>query len=414
MNQKIIFVIVYVTLFCCTGGSKSKALTNVLLQAEIIDTLIIPKDAVPIVYLNHIYIPSKVESISGNFVFDTGADGLYLDSTFYANNSFRKFKFAKAMLPGGGTSGPQAVMIIRDTISFTFQNYSNNLSYIPIPVLKPILGDFADGMLGWQPFSDKILEINYFHEYIRLHNDINVIDTSDYVKISMKKERNRFYVPATIQINEAVSIQDYVTLDIGANASILITSVTANKYNFSDIIVDKVYRYNKYGGISGQTSLYSFRVPSIKIGDFKLDSITVAYSEDSSGAASSQNYYTGLLGNKILERFDVIIDFMNNDLYLKPNSNYDKPFNFSKLGFTYVDRSITMNAWIVTGLYKNSKAEIAGLKHDDKIISINGINIHQISNKEQTVFFEKIDKVALVVLRNNEEKIIEFDLKHVL
>ena len=46
--------------------------------------------------------------------------------------------------------------------------------------------------------------------------------------------------------------------------------------------------------------------------------------------------------------------------------NYNKSFHFSKLGFGYVDRNITMNAWIVTGLYKGSNAEIAGLEIDDK------------------------------------------------
>ena len=44
----------------------------------------------------------------------------------------------------------------------------------------------------------------------------------------------------------------------------------------------------------------------------------MGYNVDKSGALASDKHY-GLLGNKIYERFDVLIDFLNNDMYLKPN-----------------------------------------------------------------------------------------------
>jgi len=409
----LFYIIVAVTIFSCSGGLKSKASTNDLAQTKMSDTLTIPKDAVPIVYQRHIYIPSTVDSISGNFVFDTGADGLYFDSTYYASNSFRDFKFINAMLPGAGSGSPQRVIVITDTVSFKFENYSNNLAFIPVLSLKPILGDFADGIFGKQYVTNRILEINYFHQYIRLHNELSVIDISNYIKISMKKESNRLFVPVTIQINDAVTIQDYFLLDIGSGGNVTITSATTNKYKLSDKINSKIQYYTKYGGISGHSSSFDFRAYSVKIGNYKLDNITMCYSEDKSGALSKDDH-AGLLGNEILERFDVVIDFMNNDLYLKPNLNYNELFNFSKLGFGYVDRNITMDAWIVTGLYKGSNAEIAGLEIDDKIISVNGIDIHDIPFTEQSGFWKKTDKVSLIVLRNDEEKRIAFDLKYVL
>ncbi|MDR2146956.1 MAG: PDZ domain-containing protein [Tannerella sp.] len=409
MNKKIFYIIITITILGCSGGSKS----NVSLQTETADTAAIPKDAIPIVYHDHIYFPSQVDSISGNFLFDTGADGLYLDSTFYATNRFRKFKFANGTLPGAGAGKPQKVLIIKDTVSFTIQNYDNNLSFIPVFLLKPILGDFADGIIGREPFLDKIMEINYFHEYIRLHNDVSAIDTSGYERISMKKERNRLFVPATIHINETVSIQEYLLLDLGSGGSIDITSPTADKYKLPEEITGKISYFTKYGGISGQSSSYYFRANSIEIGKYRLDNVTMRYTEDKSGALSSDKH-AGLLGNEVLERFDIIIDFKKNDLYFKPNSNYGKPFDFSKLGFGYVDRNVTMDAWIVTGLFKGSNAEIAGLEIDDKIISINGIDIHDISLKKQSDFWKKTDKASLLIMRNGEEKRIEFDLKYVL
>ena len=409
MNKKLFFsIVLFIILFGCINSTKSGGA-----QSEQADTFVLPEDAVPIIYRGHIYIPSEVDTVLGNFVFDTGADGLYFDSTFYASNPFKKHKYINAMLPGAGTSGPQKVIVITDSVGFKFKNYSNNLSFIPVLSLKSILGDFADGILGTKYFPNQVLEINYFREYIKWHDDFSTIDTSEFVKISMKKERNRLFVPVRIQINDIVSIQDYFCLDIGAGGSISITSRTANKYDLFNNISTKIQYDTKYGGVSGQSSAFYFKASSIELGGYTMEEVVMDYSEDKSGALASSEH-AGLLGNEILERFDIIIDFTNNDLYLKPNTDYNKPFVFSRLGFKYIDRNITMNAWIVTGFYKGSNAELSELKIDDKIISVNGVDIHEIPYKEQADFWKEIEKAVIVVLRNGEEKRIEFDLEYVL
>lgn len=121
-----------------------------------------------------------------------------------------------------------------------------------------------------------------------------------------------------------------------------------------------------------------------------------------------------MLGNRIYDRFHVYIDFINNDLYLKPNSKFDDLFKFSRLGFTYVDRNQSLNAWIVTGLYRDCNAERQGLKVDDQIIAVNGINVSQIGYEDQEGFFESISEVALTVKRNDEFIDITFKLESIL
>jgi C-terminal processing protease CtpA/Prc len=69
-----------------------------------------------------------------------------------------------------------------------------------------------------------------------------------------------------------------------------------------------------------------------------------------------------------------------------------------------------MNSWIVTGFFENSNAQKSGLQIDDKIISVNGKDIHNISYKEQEELWDKIDNLVLIVIRNNKEEKIEFKL----
>ena len=410
MKKYFLFLITVLILF---GSCKNK--TTIIPQQtefEQVAKFELPENAVPIIYHHSIYIPGNADSIPGNFLLDTGANLLFLDSIFYANNSFPKFKIRKGKLFGAGSDGSQDISIIEDPVSFSFKNNSNNYPQTSVTPLKLISGDIIDGLIGKDGFTNTILEINYLHEYIMLHNKLSSIDTSDYVKINMKLVKTQLLVPVTIQINDTISIQGDFILDTGCTEGTILTSSAASKYDLTNNIANKVQFYSKHIGFSGASTACFFRANSIEIGGFKLDKVTMGYSEDKSGALA-QNDFIGIVGNGVLERFDVIIDFINNDLYLKPNQNYSNPFNFSKLGFDYTDRSITMNGWVVNGLYKNSNAEIAGLKIDDKIIYVNGIDIHQLPYKEQIELWKKLDRATLTILRDGEEIIIEFDLDYV-
>lgn len=407
MNKKIVLFTLSMVMLSCAIASNPITLNKQWSR----DTINIPKDAIPFNYIrNHICIRSKIDTITGDIVFDSGADGLYLDSIFFKTNPFGQFKYIPAILPGIGSSGGQKVEVITDKLNYSSANFSKTFSSIPIFKLKPILGDYADGIIGVNAFSKSILEINYKDEYLRIHKDFKDIDTSKYERIRMIKKKNRLHVPITIKIKPDLIIEDYLLLDIGSGGTVSIINDASVKYNFKDEITDKVKYFTKYGGVSGNATCYFFKSSSFEIGNYKFDSVLMDYSIDKSGALSKQNNSIGLLGNDILDRFDVIIDFINNDIYLKPNSDFNYPFQLSKLGFNYVDRSETMNSWIVTGFFENSNAQKSGLQIDDKIISVNGKDIHNISYKEQEELWDKIDNLVLIVIRNNKEEKIEFKL----
>lgn len=371
----------------------------------------LPENAFPIIYRSHLYIEGEVDSIKGNYVFDTGASGLYFDTTFYSRNSFDFSNILNAKAPGAGTT-LQDVIVIRDTVGFLFGTEYYQTAFVPVLNLKPILGDYIDGLLGLEYFNGSVLEINYEHEYMRRLQSIDSLDLSDFSRIKLKKEDNRLYIPLEVQVNDSITITGDYQLDFGAGGNVTLTSSAANTFELHGNIEKKTPFYTKYGGVGGESSSYVFRAASLQIADFVFDDVTMSFSSDKSGALASDKHF-GLLGNGIYDRFHVFIDFQNNDLYLKPNSNYNEPFEFSRLGFSYVDRNQTMDAWIVTGLYGGCNAEKQGLKIDDEIISVNGISIHDIGYESQEEFFKELSKVVLTIKRNNEMINIGIDLEPV-
>ena len=369
----------------------------------------IPDNAFPIVYRGHLYIMGEADSIKGNYIFDTGASNLYYDSTYYSHNNFQYTNLFTAKLPGAGTT-VQNVEVVHDTVSFRFGNYLYQTNNVPILKLKPIVGDFADGIIGLEYFSNSVLEINYEKEYMLLFQSIDSVDLSGYTRIGITNRENRLFIPMELRINDTLSISGEFQLDFGAGGNIGLTSSVTHKYNLMENIEKKTPFYTKYGGVGGESSSYDFMAKSIKIGEFVFSNVTMDFSIDKSGAMASDEHF-GLLGNGIYSRFTVILDFINNDLYLKPNSKYNEPFEFSRLGFSYVDRNQTLNAWIVTGLNSGCNAENNGLMIDDKIIAVNGVSIHEIDYKSQKDFFKGLSNILLTIKRDETIKEIQFDLK---
>jgi len=367
-------------------------------------------DSIPIIYYrNHIYIKGKVDSIHGTFVFDTGASNLYFDTVFYSENKFSYKNIKYGILPGAGTTPPKVIVIL-DTVNFLFQNNNYKTKIVPVLKLKPVLGDISDGIIGWKYFSNKALEINYEKGYLKIHSNITSVNTSGYKKIFLKQNNNKFFLPLKIIINNTTKVDGEFLLDIGSGEDISFTSSIAEKYNLDKTIKKKVKYFTNYGGVGGKSSSYFFISDTLQITDFILEKVTMSYSIDKSGALSSDKYF-GLIGNGILERFDIVIDFKESYLYIKPNDTYNSKFELSRLGFSYVDRHKTIGAWIVTGLYENSFAKINGLKIDDKIISINNIPISQIKYNEQDSFFDDLNNIILKIKRGNSVTEINIKLK---
>lgn len=147
--------------------------------------------------------------------------------------------------------------------------------------------------------------------------------------------------------------------------------------------------------------MYNFMAQLTMIGDFQLSDHLIGHSLDKSGALSSEKHF-GLLGNNILEMFDVLIDFKTYCLYLRPNAYFDRPFEVPNFCFSFIDRSETYDAWFVTGLYEGIGADNCGLQVDDRPVVNIGFGQRKSLFREAKVIKFTIDK-------NNEK--VEFVIK---
>ncbi len=140
----------------------------------------------------HLYIKGTVDGVEGNFIFDTGADNLYYDAGFFATNNFSYQNLIETTIGGSGNKAKR-VLVVMDTVSRRFGTHTYNTSIVPVLKLKPILGDFSDGIIGLVYFSKVILEINFENEFTNFYSSIDSLDLFSYRKLELERHKNRLY-----------------------------------------------------------------------------------------------------------------------------------------------------------------------------------------------------------------------------
>jgi len=146
----------------------------------------------------------------------------------------------------------------------------------------------------------------------------------------------------------------------------------------------------------------------VKVGPYKFRHVPV-YIFDDENNITNYPYMGGLIGNDILRRFNIIINYEKEDIYLKPNKHFLDAFDYSYSGLElYMIEGI-----IIAGdVAKGSPAEAAGILEGDQIISVNN-NLTQNLNQYKIALQVPNEKIKLIIRRNGEIKGIEFKIKSI-
>ncbi|HAQ38001.1 MAG TPA: hypothetical protein DCQ58_05780, partial [Saprospirales bacterium] len=82
----------------------------------------------------------------------------------------------------------------------------------------------------------------------------------------------------------------------------------------------------------------------------------------------------GIIGNDMLNRFTVYIDYSRNQIFLKPGKRYNKSFSYDKSGLIISAVGLDFNQYFIQAVVPDSPAEKAGLLSGDEILSVNSVS----------------------------------------
>ncbi|TAE73052.1 MAG: hypothetical protein EAZ85_08285 [Bacteroidetes bacterium] len=176
-----------------------------------------------------------------------------------------------------------------------------------------------DGRFGWNVFEGKSVEIDYEKSIIIVHSKLPK-NKKGYVKSKLKFIRSFVCVESNFIIKNKQYSGDFI-LDTGSNQAIILDSAWVMKQKFpQDLPFIKSSKLKDPRGVIYENKI--LLSPLLALNNFKVTNIPTSLLGSKNPLRFEINYF----GNDLLKRFNTIIDFENDYLYLKPNSLMNLPY----------------------------------------------------------------------------------------
>ncbi len=328
----------------------------------------LPAGAIPFRYDGHLYFEGRIcDSLPATLVFDTGATGLYLDSLWLAAHPALKGQTVRAVISGGG-SRARFVPVLTTPLSFGIDTLQWQSPTTPVLDLRAILGRRIDGLFGQHYLSDRCVAFDFGRGYIR-EAAPDTLPAAGFVRLPVEKRDDRIYVDMHLRISPDCIVEGPFLLDMGCGSAVVVHAPAARRAGFDRFTGKQAAYASISGGVGGEAAGTICRADSLRIGPYAWSGIPVEISRNRGGFFAGEGL-CGVIGNRLLERFDCVVDFAAPALWLRPAAGFGKPFTRRNGGFAAIDRTDSCDGWVVTALYERSAPE--GLRFGDVIVAWNG------------------------------------------
>jgi predicted aspartyl protease len=255
---------------------------------------------------NRIHLKGKVNNSDNlDFLFDTGAGSCVITSSLI--NEKVKLTIDRSQ-ENRGTDGKTIVgKSSKNTIEIGNLMWEN-VSLLSIDYQKPSF----DLVLGWIAFENKIVEIDYEKSILVIHQSFPQL-SAEYTKLEFKLIQGIPYIKVKLIVNGNES-EGWFDFDTGSNGTLAIGQKFAREHSLNNTM--KNIGTSKSVGSTGNAILSKVvMLPKLQLGDYEMYQIPLSIQEQEvENVEHNEN-----IGNKILKRFNTIIDFKNNFIYIKPN-----------------------------------------------------------------------------------------------
>lgn len=312
------------------------------------------------------------------------------------------------------------------------------------------LGVPINGILGYDFFKDFVVEFNYRANWMKVYN------ASKYeykrcrrcVDLPLQFHQQKPYIKAEITLEDSKKQIVDLLVDSGSGDALWLFQDTEKELLIPEESFKDFLGYGITGSVYGDRS----RIKNLKLSNYSLPDITVSFPDSISlSAVNSFEERDGSIGAQVLKRFHSVFDFRKGNLRLKPNRDFDEPFEYNMSGVVIQhngykivkDEVYSRSAfdieqgnsdgvksmstfknviyslkpgYEVAEIRPNSPAEIAGLQVGDEVISLNGRPVYRYSLKKINDILSSKEgrRIKIEIIRDRKSLEIEFRLERIL
>lgn len=362
---------------------------------------------IPFEYLNDLIVVKVTfnQVFPLKFIFDTGAEhtilarkevtdlfGIPYEREFKLLGSDMKTELTAYLVRNihlrvGNMVIPGQSMLVLDDDYFRFQE---------------ITGVEVHGILGADIFRGLIVKINYDRKVITLMKKSSFKGPGKgYDTTGIEVFRNKPYLIAGVSIRRDSVAKVKLLLDTGATLSMMLYTDTD-----PSLIMPAHTLKGQIGmGLGGYLEGYLGRVHQLEFGGEYFNEVLTNFQEVNEGVDTTLLFgRNGIIGNKILNRFNVILDYTSEKMYLKPSRRFSKKFDYDKSGLIVIAAGTKLNSFVVLDVIAGSPAADAGIQKGDilKRVNLRPSIIFSLADLHRIFSRKEGKKVRIIVVREGK------------
>jgi predicted metalloprotease with PDZ domain len=147
----------------------------------------------------------------------------------------------------------------------------------------------------------------------------------------------------------------------------------------------------------------------VKLGPFRFRNVPVHIFDDEFNV-TDYPYLGGLVGNDLLRRFNMVINYDQREIHLLPNTHFRDAFDYAYtgLGIYWVEGDIR-----VVDVMPGSPADKAGLKKDDIIVAVDN-NVSRNIQVYKDLLETANAQIHIVIQREGKLRSVYMKVKSIL
>ncbi|MCF8244600.1 MAG: aspartyl protease family protein [Saprospiraceae bacterium] len=279
---------------------------------------------------------------------------------------------------------------------------------------EELLGIQIHGILGANIFKGLSVKINFRNKVITLmKSETGKLPNENYQVLPILVEKNKPYLETFVRTQNDTIVKVKLLVDTGAMLALLLNTDSHPGLKAPENAVSG----NIGTGLGGFLKGHVGRVSELNFGDIQCNEVITNFQDYEEGMDSSLMLdRNGIIGNGILSRFDVIIDYPALKMYLQPNKSFKKEFKFDKSGLVVIAADFQLSKYIVHSVISGTPAALAGVLPGDEISRLNFAPAGMLTLERINQILRKKEgkKIVLVVKRNNKKHKLIFNLKKIV
>ena len=310
---------------------------------------------------NRIFVEINING-AGPFVMmlDTGASNI-LDTESAKRLNLTTYDSFK--IEGGGEYSVLASWADVQNINLAGLNFFNQrFMVVDLSGMKKAIGfKKFDGLIGYEVFSKYVAEVNFEQK--------EVMFTSPF---QFNKKPTGTIIPfigfdgGTPLVEASIDgLRGKFWLDTGDRAAMTLTTPFIQAHNLKEFYKPDFEVITGWG-IAGPLNTQIVRAKQVTLGSETFFHPILRLPTATKGGMTSTSA-NGTIGNELLRRFNLTINYSKNHIVLNRNSNYDQPHEFDRSGMWLM---LDGTNFKVLDVFKNSPADQAGIRIGDIITAV--------------------------------------------